>query len=71
MKNWENGSTNNELLKNASVNSWDLVFKAFVEFNTSEKKLIVIDEFQYLGKANSAFPSIFQRRSALICVKKN
>ena len=53
--------TNNELLKNASVNSWDLVFKAFVEFNTSEKKLIVIDEFQYLGKANSAFPSIFQR----------
>lgn len=53
--------TNNELLKNASIDNWDIIFKTLVNSNPNEKKLIVIDEFQYLGKTNKAFPSIFQR----------
>jgi len=28
---------------------------------TEDKKLLIIDEFQYLGRSNPAFPSIFQR----------
>lgn len=53
--------TQNELLKNAMVNNWDIIFKTLVEYKPEQKKLIVIDEFQYLGKSNTAFPSIFQR----------
>lgn len=53
--------TENELLKNASVDNWELIFKTLMQHNAKEKKLIVIDEFQYLGKANPAFPSVFQR----------
>lgn len=63
--------TNNELLKNASIDSWDLVFKTLINSNAEEKKLIVIDEFQYLGKANTAFPSIFQRIWDTILKDKN
>lgn len=52
---------NNELLRNAELSNWDDIFKILVN-NTFESKLvIVIDEFQYIGKANPAFPSIFQR----------
>lgn len=53
--------TNNELLKNANVDSWDIIFKVWIDAPSNEKKLMVIDEFQYLGKANRAFPSVFQR----------
>lgn len=53
--------TNNQLLKDVDVNSWDVLFKAFVDYKTKYKKIIVIDEFQYLGKSNTAFPSIFQK----------
>ncbi len=51
----------NELLMSASVDNWDMIFKVWLNTATSEKKLMVIDEFQYLGKANNAFPSIFQK----------
>ena len=53
--------TNNELLLNANVDNWDLIFKIWLDAEHNGKKLMVIDEFQYLGKANNAFPSIFQR----------
>ena len=53
--------TNNELLKNASGLSWDAIFRVWLDFATDMKKLMIIDEFQYLGKANAAFPSVFQR----------
>ncbi len=53
--------TGNELLMNASVDSWDMIFKVWIDTASDEKKLMVIDEFQYLGKANHAFPSVFQR----------
>lgn len=53
--------TGNELLENSTIHKWDLIFKDFVNFKTTNKKILVIDEFQYLGKSNSAFPSIFQK----------
>lgn len=52
---------NNEILRNAEVKSWDVLFKAIIQTSFDSKPIIVIDEFQYLGKANPAFPSIFQR----------
>lgn len=52
--------TNNEILKSASVD-WLTVFKVLVEFNITTKKIIVMDELQYIGKSNSAFPSIMQK----------
>ena len=51
---------NSELLMSADVD-WEKVFKLLVDFKTESKKVIVIDEFQYLGQSNSAFPSIMQR----------
>ena len=55
------GFTNNELLMNAAGLSWDAIFKVWLGMPGVDKKLMVIDEFQYLGKANAAFPSVFQR----------
>lgn len=51
----------NRLLREAQVENWDIIFEALVQQIAKEKLIIVIDEFQYLGKSNSAFPSIFQR----------
>ena len=53
--------TGNELLQRATVDNWDIIFKEWLDTPTDGKKLLVIDEFQYLGRANTAFPSIFQR----------
>ena len=59
--------TGNVLLVNTNIDSWDMIFKVWLDTASdatgvgNEKKLMIIDEFQYLGKANSAFPSIFQR----------
>lgn len=63
--------TGNELLKSANIDGWDLVFKVWADTACSEKKLMVIDEFQYLGKANRAFPSVFQRIWDTILKDKN
>ena len=52
--------TGNELLKSATVD-WYTVFKTLVEYKTETKKIIVLDEFQYIGKSNAAFPSIMQK----------
>lgn len=52
---------NNEMLKNVDVKNWDFLFKAIMDRNFDEKPVIVIDEFQYLGKSNPSFPSVFQR----------
>lgn len=63
--------TNNELLKNAFIDNWDLVFKTLINYNPMEKKLIIIDEFQYIGKSYAPFPSIFQRIWDTILKDKN
>ena len=50
-----------ELLKNADINNWEVIFKTIADTSFDSKPVIVIDEFQYIGKSNPAFPSIFQR----------
>lgn len=52
---------NSDLLQNVEVKNWDVLFKAIMDTPFDTKPVIVLDEFQYLGKANPAFPSIFQR----------
>lgn len=52
--------TGNELLKSAAVD-WLTVFKTLIDYKTETKKVIVLDEFQYIGQSNSAFPSIMQK----------
>ena len=52
---------NNLNLEDVQFENWDSAFKFIVNAKTKNKKVIVIDEFQYLGKTNSAFSSIFQR----------
>lgn len=49
------------LLKNAVVDEWEIIFQTIVKTKTERKKVLILDEFQYLGKANPAFPSIFQK----------
>ena len=51
----------NKGLENAKIDSWDVIFDVLLEKSKDEKLLLIIDEFQYLGKSNSAFPSIFQK----------
>ena len=50
-----------DLLKNVEVKSWDVLFRAIMDTHFDSKPVIVLDEFQYLGKSNPAFPSVFQR----------
>lgn len=52
---------NNETLQLINTDKWEVIFKSIIQSNFTNKKVIVIDEFQYLGKINSAFPSIFQK----------
>lgn len=51
----------NKLLQNSNIRNWNEIFEILVDYNSSCKKLLVIDEFQYLCKSNPAFPSIFQK----------
>lgn len=53
--------TGNDLLAEASVDKWETIFKALVSCGWTQKPVLIIDEFQYLGKANPAFPSVFQK----------
>lgn len=50
-----------DLLRNADVKNWDVIFRTIMEAPFESKPVIVIDEFQYIGKSNPAFPSVFQR----------
>ena len=52
---------NSDLLKNVEVKSWDVLFRAIMDTHFDCKPVIVLDEFQYLGRSNPAFPSVFQR----------
>ncbi len=52
--------TGNELLRTAAVD-WFTVFKTLLSHKTKSKKVIVFDEFQYIGQSNSAFPSVLQK----------
>lgn len=50
-----------DLLRAADIKNWDTIFRAIIDAHFDSKPIIVLDEFQYLGKTNPAFPSIFQR----------
>ncbi|MEI6286103.1 MAG: ATP-binding protein [Bacillota bacterium] len=52
--------TGNDLLRN-SIASWEDIFKVISDSSPDEKLIVVIDEFQNLGKSNPAFPSIMQK----------
>ena len=52
---------NNDLLANANLTSWEPIFNMIADESKKERLVIVIDEFQNLGKANTAFPSVMQR----------
>ena len=49
------------LLAKGSGFGWGDLFDAIREHNPATKKVIVVDEFQYLGKTNRAFPSVLQK----------
>ena len=59
------------LLKNAAVDQWEIIFETIVRTQTDHKRVLILDEFQYLGKANPAFPSIFQKIWEEILKKEN
>ena len=50
------------MMKEAKFDRWEPLFEQLSVWNSeSEKYILVIDEFQYLGKANSAFPSVLMK----------
>lgn len=53
--------TQNQLLKQVTEITWDTVFQQLINGRPKERYVVVIDEFQYLGKSNKGFPSLFQR----------
>ena len=53
-------TTKNTLLQKAAFTDWLDLFQVIADYKPGEKKVLVIDEFPYLVKTNSAFPSILQ-----------
>ena len=62
---------NNSLLTTAKINEWEILFTTLIQQIKTKKIVIVIDEFQYLAKGNSAFPSIFQKIWDTVLKDKN
>ncbi len=50
----------NEPLKTVDAD-WLTIFKLFSEYTTAERKIVVMDEFQFIGKSSPAFPSVMQK----------
>ena len=51
----------NDLVREANIDNWEAIFELITKELGKNKKIIVLDEFQYLSKSNTAFPSVFQR----------
>ena len=49
------------LLEGAPFKKWEDAFRYITEQESGGRTVIVIDEFQYLGKVSPAFPSVMQR----------
>lgn len=60
-----------EYLKNSSFHDWDALFQILANFKPNDKKVLIIDEFQYLVSVNPAFTSIFQNAWDEILKDKN
>lgn len=50
----------NTLLQKIEFTDWLDLFQLIADYKPEEKKVLVIDEFPYLVRTNSAFPSILQ-----------
>ncbi len=53
--------TKQQYLKDTAFSKWDNIFEVITGYKSDLKKIIVIDEFQYLIFSNPSFASIFQR----------
>lgn len=53
-------TTKNSVLQKAAFTDWLDLFQIIADYKPEEKKVLVIDEFPYLVKTNSAFPSVLQ-----------
>ena len=53
-------TTKNTLLQKIEFSEWLDLFQLIADYKPEEKKVLVIDEFPYLVRTNSAFPSILQ-----------
>lgn len=62
--------TSNPLLERSAL-SWNEVFLELSKYHTDSKRIIVLDEFQYLCTSNRAYPSILQKIWDEILVNKN
>ena len=51
----------NPLLASAAVDDWETLFEYIVKERTIGRKLIVIDEFQYIAKSHPPFISVLQK----------
>jgi len=51
---------NDEFLKEVELKSFEQIFSYLAKQNLSKKIVVVIDEFQYLGKLDKSIPSQFQ-----------
>ena len=50
-----------DLLREAVIDRWEIIFQQLVLAANEKRLVIVIDEFQYIGKSNPAFLSVFQK----------
>lgn len=62
---------NDSLLREASVSGWPPLFERLAQGTAGQKLVLVIDEFQYLGSANAAFPSVVQKVWDTLLAKAN
>ena len=43
---------NSDLLRGSSIDRWELLFQQLISAATNQRLVIIIDEFQYIGKGN-------------------
>ena len=60
----------NELLASSNAD-WLTVFRYLSEYDPSQRIIIAIDEFQYIGRSDAAFPSVMQKAWDTILKKAN
>ncbi|MFV0636999.1 ATP-binding protein [Mitsuokella sp. WILCCON 0060] len=51
----------NDLLRDSVLTRWEPIFQQLAQAAEKQRLIIVIDEFQYIGKSDPAFLSVFQR----------
>ena len=49
------------LLADANISDWETLFRYIIQSKPDERKLIIIDEFQYIAKSHPPFISIMQK----------